>query len=1086
MRLPIISRAILTSCLLSVGLQAQLNENCVVSVLNRTVQVRPDGTWVLPNIPANFGQVRARATCVENGVTRSGQSAFFTLSPNGSVDVPRIVLGPVTPIPALLTLSAPTTTLTQAGQTVQITVTGTYAGGTTANLTSGATGTQYLSSNPQLATVTANGLVSAVASGTVIIQAIHEGAQGLLQINIALSRDSDGDGILDDIEIREGLDPNNPADALDDPDRDGLNNRDELQRGTNIRNPDTDSDLIQDGEEVIPGRDGYITNPLVADTDGDGVPDGIEVATGSNPTNPASVNLAQALTRITVSPTPFIINVNTVDAQSFQQLTVTGEFGLGGTINLTSRARGTAYSSSNLQVCNFGAEDGRVFGANDGSCTITVTNAGFTAQASGTVRTFTPRAISQIAIPGYANNVDAAGAFAYVASGSTGLRVVRVSDPANPAIVGAFDTPGNANDVRIVGNLAFIADGSSGLQIINVTNPLAPVAAGTVDTPGDAIDVMVFGGRAYIADGAAGLAIVNAANPVNPTLLRVVDTPGTARGVDLLQGPNNTLYAIVADDTPAPALRVINVTDPATASLVASLPLQGSPKDLRVNGNFAYVAAYTGGLQIVDLTNPLAPLARGSLPSQFVPRDVEVAGNFALFAEQLFPNAVPVVDISNPSSPLLRTAIDFSGLGDYAGTGIAINGPFFYMTGVFFVASLDKGVTGDTRLFIGQYLPQQDLLGVPPQVSLTSPQNNSSAIRGANISLRANATDDVTVASVTFQVNGTDVFTDTSPPFEALYTVPLNATSLTITARALDLGGNVGTSAPISITAIPDPLTTVTGRVLDRNGVAVAGATVTIGALTGTTTPTGTFTFAGVPTAPGDIIVSASAVIGGRTLRGRSAPTPPVAAGTTNVGDIRLSAGRIGLIHCDSTGAIRNSMIATGQVAAEDLTDIDGCGAPPTLTSLSDFGAVLVWSNFAFSQPDALGNVLADFADQGGGVVIATYAFSSSWRIGGRIAASPYSPFVVGGASASPSGRLDLANSNTAHPILQGVAAGNYFVNSNYTNPALTQGATLLAVDTAGNRVISVNSTNRVVGISIFPGFGDMGRLFANALNFVR
>jgi len=36
---------------------AQLNQNCVVSVLNRNVQVNADGTWVLPNIPANFGSV---------------------------------------------------------------------------------------------------------------------------------------------------------------------------------------------------------------------------------------------------------------------------------------------------------------------------------------------------------------------------------------------------------------------------------------------------------------------------------------------------------------------------------------------------------------------------------------------------------------------------------------------------------------------------------------------------------------------------------------------------------------------------------------------------------------------------------------------------------------------------------------------------------------------------------------------------------------------------------------------------------------------------------------------------------------------
>src|SRR5947207_1454237 len=53
---------------------AQLNENCTVSILNRTAQVRPDGTWRIDNVPTGFGPVRARATCVENGVTRSGQS----------------------------------------------------------------------------------------------------------------------------------------------------------------------------------------------------------------------------------------------------------------------------------------------------------------------------------------------------------------------------------------------------------------------------------------------------------------------------------------------------------------------------------------------------------------------------------------------------------------------------------------------------------------------------------------------------------------------------------------------------------------------------------------------------------------------------------------------------------------------------------------------------------------------------------------------------------------------------------------------------------------------------------------------------
>ncbi|MDH5526463.1 MAG: hypothetical protein OEY97_04060 [Nitrospirota bacterium] len=30
---------------------AALNENCTVSILNRTAQVQPDGTFVVPNVP---------------------------------------------------------------------------------------------------------------------------------------------------------------------------------------------------------------------------------------------------------------------------------------------------------------------------------------------------------------------------------------------------------------------------------------------------------------------------------------------------------------------------------------------------------------------------------------------------------------------------------------------------------------------------------------------------------------------------------------------------------------------------------------------------------------------------------------------------------------------------------------------------------------------------------------------------------------------------------------------------------------------------------------------------------------------------
>jgi hypothetical protein len=67
---------------------------------------------------------------------------------------------------------------------------------------------------------------------------------------------------------------------LSDTDGDGLYDTEEIARGTDPNNPDTDGDLLIDGAEVsIFGSD-----PTLGDTDGDLVSDSIEVALGLDPT----------------------------------------------------------------------------------------------------------------------------------------------------------------------------------------------------------------------------------------------------------------------------------------------------------------------------------------------------------------------------------------------------------------------------------------------------------------------------------------------------------------------------------------------------------------------------------------------------------------------------------------------------------------------------------------------------------------------------------------------------------------------------------------------------------------------------------
>jgi hypothetical protein len=68
--------------------------------------------------------------------------------------------------------------------------------------------------------------------------------------------DQDDDGMDDSWEIRYGLDPNDPSDAEEDPDGDGLTNLEEFNLFRDVgwelnpMNPDTDEDGWKDGEEV--------------------------------------------------------------------------------------------------------------------------------------------------------------------------------------------------------------------------------------------------------------------------------------------------------------------------------------------------------------------------------------------------------------------------------------------------------------------------------------------------------------------------------------------------------------------------------------------------------------------------------------------------------------------------------------------------------------------------------------------------------------------------------------------------------------------------------------------------------------------
>jgi hypothetical protein len=85
--------------------------------------------------------------------------------------------------------------------------------------------------------------------------------------------DSDGDGLIDGIEGVLSPESNHTNPNIADTDADGLYDMQEILLGTNPRSPDSDGDLITDGDEYYT----FHTNPLIEDTDFDALKDGEEV-----------------------------------------------------------------------------------------------------------------------------------------------------------------------------------------------------------------------------------------------------------------------------------------------------------------------------------------------------------------------------------------------------------------------------------------------------------------------------------------------------------------------------------------------------------------------------------------------------------------------------------------------------------------------------------------------------------------------------------------------------------------------------------------------------------------------------------------
>lgn len=158
----------------------------------------------------------------------------------------------------------------------------------------------------------------------------------------------------------------------------------------------------------------------------------------------------------------------------------------------------------------------------------------------------------------------------------------------------------------------------------------------------------------------------------------------------------------------------------------------------------------------------------------------------------------------------------------------------------------------------------------------------------------------------------------------------------------------------------------------------------------------------------------------------------------------------------------------------------------PTIGQLMPYDACLAYSNYRYADSVLLGNLLAQYADSGNGVVLCNASFASGFNLGGRVMTGSYATIVPGASTITAT---TLGWFNPSHPVMAGVSAvGDKYIS----NGPWAAGAESVAKWADGRRYVAVSANHKVAGINQFPTIipvpertGDWAKVIHNALKYV-
>ena len=422
---------------------------------------------------------------------------------------------------------------------------------------------------------------------------------------------------------------------------------------------------------------------------------------------------------------------------------------------------------------------------------------------------------------------DASRTLAYVASGTSGLTVVDVTDFNHPITIAQLPLPGTVDHISIDASRKLLSASSptGGAFVVDISDPSQPLLLLSIPISGTDLTAttVLFDGLLYDAVG---------------TKIRTFDarTGNFSDEVSLgdqsvlgMKQSNSNLYVTVFDNASSqPMLRIFSITSTGLASLSSvAIPQPVPAGTVEVGTPFIAegVAWIPAGDRVVtiDVSDPLHPsvisgsqtIVQGTTTNSVGIHDLQLNGSgLGVAAARLFSNGGTVTVLQTPNATTTNSVFTQIVLPTIAERLALASGLAYVADG-----------TGGLQLV--SYL-QFDTGSTPPTISLDPLAGDVDPVmpgvqlyEGSTLSIGNHITDDVQVRSVELLVNGVVTLKDLSYPYDLTTVLPKIATAgnqVTLQVRATDTGGNVQLSSPIVVDLVADTTPPTITSITPANG----------------------------------------------------------------------------------------------------------------------------------------------------------------------------------------------------------------------------------------------------------------------------